>query len=175
MTSLWLALLLASKGAAPVPHSVTLIDDAVKVGASKIRTLDIDLPVEPARIVCTYEVLEGGSGVRVVLLKQEDAQRWLRGEAHEAEASTPFARGGGFSHKPAEPDHYQIVLDNRMEGRAPAEVHLLVRVLYGESGEGPVRTAEPRRGQMLVWSSMLLFAAIAATFTFRFKQNLDRE
>ncbi|WP_321477737.1 hypothetical protein [uncultured Paludibaculum sp.] len=175
MTGLWLALLLAAQGGTPVPRSVTLFDDAVKVGASKIRTLDVDLPVEPARIVCTYEVLSGGSGVRVVLLKQEDAQRWLRGEAHHVEASTPFGRGGAFSHRPTEPDRYEIVLDNRMEGRGPAEVHLLVRLLYGESDSGPVRHAEPRKGLALVWSSMLLFAAIAATFTFHFKQSLDRQ
>lgn len=174
MTGLWLAFILAAQTAATLPRSVTLYDDAVQVGPSKIRTLNVDLPVEPARIVCNFEVLSGGSGVRVVLLKQEDAERWLRGEAHEVEASTPFARDGAFSHKPADPDHYVLVLDNRMEARGATEVHLLVRLVYGDVASGPVRHVDGRKGMLLVWSTMLLFATIAATFTFRLKQNLER-
>lgn len=171
MTALWLAMLLAAPTA---PRSVTLFDDEVKVGPSKIRTLDVDLPVEPARIVCNYEVISGGSGVRVVLLKQEDLARWLRGEAHDVEASTPYAREGAFTHKPTEPDHYQLVLDNRLEGRSATEVHLMVRLVYGDAPSGPVRRADSRKGAILVWVTMLLFATVAATFTFRLKQNLER-
>ena len=168
MIALLLALVIV-----PAPRTVTLYDDVVKVGAAKIRTLDVALPEEPARIICTYEVTEGGSGVRVVLLRREDAERWLRGEAHHVEAATAFSRSGAFSHLPLEPDHYQIVLDNRLEGRGPAEVHLLVRVVYGEAVKGPVRAADPRKGRILVWSSMALFACVALLSATKLKRSLD--
>lgn len=166
MNLLLLALLLADTP--QPPRAVTLYDDHVMVGPAKIRTLDIPMLVAPARIVCSYEVTQGGSGVRLVLLRMEDAQRWLRGEAHDVIASTRFARQGAFSHRPADPDHYIIVLDNRMEGRAPAEVHLLVRVIYGDETPNTVTFADPRKGKLLVWSSLLLFAGIAVFTAVRF-------
>ena len=168
-----IGLLLALLTVTP-PRTVVLFDDNVKVGPSKIRTLDIPLPEESARIVCSYEVLEGRSGVRAVLLRREDAARWLRGEAHEVVADTPFARNGAFSRQAPDPDDYQIVLDNRLEGRDTADVHLLVRVVYGAPASGPVRHADPRKGALLVWSSMGLFACVAVFSATRLKRNLDR-
>jgi len=167
-------LLLALLAAAPsAPRVVTLFDDAVLVGAAKIRTLDIPLPEEPGRILCSYEVTSGLSGVRVVLLRSEDAARWLRGEAHDTIASTPYARQGAFSHRPLDPDHYQLVLDNRLDARAPAEVHLLVRVVFTPEPEGPIQSPNPRRAQVLVYASLAFFAATAlfAALQYRAVQN----
>ncbi|MBI5282190.1 MAG: hypothetical protein HY858_10955 [Candidatus Solibacter usitatus] len=175
MTGLVLALLLLTAAAEPDLRPATVFDDEVAVAPSRFRTLDIDLPVEPGRIICTYEVLEGGSGVRLVLLKREDAARWLRGEAHTIEASTPFARSGAISHRPAEPDHYQLVLDNRLEGRGPARVHLIVRIAYNDDTTGPVRPADPRKGQILVWSSLGLFTVAAVYAGARLKHAIDRD
>ena len=163
MTFLLALLLTTASAAQPTepPRSVTIYDDSVTVGPSRFRTLDLDLPEQPARVVCSFEVLNGGSSVRAVLLKREDAERWLRGEAHDVEASTPFARRGAFSHKPTDPDHYLIVLDNRLEARSSTQVHLLVRILHDDGPTGPISTADPRKGQLLVWSSFALFAALA--------------
>lgn len=154
-------LILAALSAAAAPQTTVVFDDNVIVGPARFRTLDLSLPEEPARVLCSFEVIAGGSGVRAVLLKKEDAERWLRGEAHQVEASTPFLRRGAFSHKPADPDHYLIVLDNRLEARSPAEVHLLVRTVQGDGPAGAVSFANPRKGQLLVWSSFALFAVLA--------------
>lgn len=159
--ALVLLLLSAASAHAEAPHIVTVFDDTVIVGPSRFRTLDLSLPEEPARVICSFEVINGGSGVRAVLLKKEDAERWLRGEAHQVETSTPFLRRGAFSHKPHDPDHYLVVLDNRLEARSMAEVRLLVRVVFGDSPSGLVTYADPRKGQLLVWSSLGLFAALA--------------
>lgn len=172
MTALILTWLLAATGAPPT--ITTLFDDAVQVGPGRIRTLDIPLPVRPARIVCTYDVLQGGSGVRVVLLKKEDAERWLRGEAHEVEVSTSFSKRGAFSYRPIDPDHYQLVLDNRMEGRSATEVRLLVRTVESDEVPGPIRLADRAKGRTLVLSSMALFAAVAGLFAVRLRSALTR-
>ncbi len=172
MTGLLLSLLLAT-GAAP--KITTLYDDVVKVGPGRIRTLDIPLPVRPVRVVCTYEVVQGGSGVRVVLLKQEDAERWLRGEAHTVETSTSYSKRGAFSYKPIDPDHYQLVLDNRLEGRAPTDVHLLVRTVESDESSGPIRLADRAKGRALVFGSMGIFAAVAGLFAFRLRKGLARQ
>ena len=170
MTVFILGLLLATTGAPPKIN--TLYDDAVQVGPGRIRTLDIPLPVRPVRVVCTYEVLRGGSGVRVVLLRKEDAERWVRGEAHDVQISTSYSKRGAFSFKPLDPDHYQLVLDNRLEGRGATEVHLLVRTVESEESPGPIRTADPAKGRTLVFASMGLFAAVAGLFTVRLRRGL---
>lgn len=172
--ALLLFLACAAAHAAESPRIVTVYDDNVIVGPSRFRTLDLALPEEPARVVCSYEVITGGSGVRAVLLKKEDAERWLRGEAHQVEASTPFLRRGAFSHKPLEPDHYLVVLDNRLEARSMAEVHLLVRVVYGDGPAGHISTADPRKGQILVWSSFGLFALLAVYSSRQIHRRLRR-
>ncbi len=171
MTGLLLSFLLAGGGTAP--RIMTLWDSPVTVGPGRIRTLDIALPVNTARIMCTYELIRGGSGVRVVLLKQEDAERWLRGEAHSVEASTSFARRGAFSHRPVEPDHYQLVLDNRMEGRGPSEVQLLVRTVETEEVSGPVRLVDRSKGRTLVFASMGLFLAACGLFAAGLRRGLQ--
>jgi len=171
MTGLLLSLLVLAASAPP--KITTLYDDQVKVGPGRIRTLDISLPVRPVRIICTYDVIQGGSGVRVVLLKKEDAERWLRGEAHEVQASTSYSMRGAFSFKPVDPDHYQLVLDNRMEGRGPTDVHLLVRTVEAEEVAGPVRTADRTKGRTLVFASMAVFAVVAGLFAVRLRRGLD--
>lgn len=155
-----LAILLMAAAAAET-RIETLYDDTVSVGPNRFRTLDLSLPEEPARVICSFEVIQGGSGVRAVLIRSEDAERWLRGEAHQVEAATPFARRGAFSHKPSEPDHYLIVLDNRLEGRTLTEVHLVVRVVHGDGPAGPISQVDPRKGQILVWSTMAVFAVVS--------------
>ena len=172
MTGLILALMLAS--GATAPKITTLFDDAVQVGPGRIRTLDIPLPVRPVRIVCTYEVTEGGSGVRVVLLRKEDAERWLRGEAHDVQASTSFSKRGAFSYKPGDPDHYQLVLDNRMEARGATEVRLLVRTVESDETAGPIRPADRAKGRTLVLVSVGVFAAVAGLFALRLRDGLAR-
>jgi hypothetical protein len=171
MSTLILSFLLAT---APAPKFTTLYDDVVKVGPGRIRTLDIPLPVRPVRVVCTYEVIQGGSGVRAVLLKQEDAERWLRGEAHTVETSTSYSKRGAFSYKPIDPDHYQLVLDNRLEGRSPADVHLLVRTVEFDESPGPIRLAGRAKGRALVFGSLGIFAAVAGLFAFRLRKGLER-
>jgi hypothetical protein len=166
------ALFFVALAAAAAPQTTVVFDDNVIVGPARFRTLDLSLPEEPARVLCSFEVLAGGSGVRAVLLRKEDAERWLRGEAHHVEASTPFLRRGAFSHKPADPDHYLIVLDNRLEARSPAEVHLLVRTIQGDAPAASVSYPDPRKGQLLLWSSFALFAVLAVYSARQIHQRL---
>jgi hypothetical protein len=170
MTVMLLALLLA----APLPPPATLYDDVVMVGPSKTRTLSIPIVSEPTRVICSYEVLEGGSGVRAVLLRSEEAELWRRGEAHDVLAATAFSRQGAFSFVLKEPGSYQLVLDNRLEARGAAEVHLLVRLAMVDSRSAEPQSADPVKGQILVWSSLAFFAVCAVFTGAKLKGNLDR-
>lgn len=138
----------------------TVLDEEVRVGPGKIRTLDLGLEAN-GRVVCEHHVVEGQSGVRVVLLKKAEAEKWVKGEAHRTLAGTAFANDGSFTHRVAAEDEYRLVLDNRMEGRSGALVRLRVTVVTGEAA-GPAQGPERARGQTAVWTSVLLFLAICA-------------
>jgi hypothetical protein len=139
-----LALLLA---VAASPGHLVLLDETVKVPAADWRAFRIPLRQQPARIECGFSVLEGGSGVRVALL-----------QGHHTLAATAYQRSGGFAYAAA-PGEYVIVLDNRMEGRGPAEVRLRVSLAFDGAPAGP-RTLSPKRRAVVVGLSVLLFAAI---------------
>jgi hypothetical protein len=167
-----LAIMLATLPAAG--HSDVLIDDDVWVSPSKVRPLEFDVGRGGTRVLCTYHVEQGRSGVRVVLLKRADVRLWLNGRAHRILAATGYADSGGFSSLVEEPGAYSIVLDNRMEGRDNAVVRLQVKLVSGSGMDVPVQAAASTRAQILVWTSVLLFALLALFSGWRIHLALER-
>ena len=145
-----------------------VLDEEVKVGPGKIRTLDLEVEAK-GRIVCEHHVVDGQSGVRVVLLKKAEAEKWVKGEAHSTLAGTSFGHDGEFSHRVAAGDEYRLVLDNRMEGRSGALVRLRVTVVTGETTVA-ARGADRGRGQTAVWVSVTLFLVICAGAGWRLRR-----
>ena len=160
--------------AAPAPplRSDVLIDEEVTVSPSKVRPLEFDLASGNARVLCKFHLVEGRSGVRAVLLKRDDVRLWLSGGAHRSLASTGFAETGGFMFLIPDPGAYAIVLDNRLEGRAAAIVHLQVTLLSGTGATGPVQLADPLRSRLLIWVSILLFGLASSYAGWRLKLAL---
>ena len=151
-----------------------LIDEDVQISPSKVRPLEFDVIVRGTRVLCTYHVEQGRSGVRAVLLKRSDVRLWLNDKPHRILASTSYADSGGFSSLVAEPGAYSIVLDNRLEGRDNAVVRLQVKLVSGFGVNIPVQAPTPLRAQILVWSSVLLFGLLACLSGWRIHLALER-
>lgn len=154
--------------------SDVLIDEDVQISPSRVRPLEFDVSVKGTRVLCTYHVEQGRSGVRAVLLKRADVRLWLNDRPHRILASTSYADSGGFSSLVAEPGAYSIVLDNRMEGRDNAVVRLQVKLISGSGVDVPVQRAAPVRGQVVVWTSVLLFGLLASLSGWRVYLALER-
>jgi hypothetical protein len=151
--------------AAPPPGGLrqqTVIDETVTINPGKIRTLDLPPRDGPARLLCSHLVTGGGAGVRVLLMSLDDSERFFRGKPHRALSGTAFVRRGSFAHALPAGGDYRIVLDNRLEGRAPVSLHLTVALVHGARATGPVREADPARRRAAIFLSLALFAAIAA-------------
>ena len=149
--------------AAPLALGLTqevVLDEEVRVGPGKLRTLDLEMEAN-GRVVCEHHLLEGKTGVRVVMLKKSEADRWARGEAHSTLGGTAFLHDGTFTQRVRQGEQYRLVLDNRMEGRSAALVRLRVTVVLGEPAVA-VRGPDPVRGQAAVWISVALFLGISA-------------
>jgi hypothetical protein len=167
--------LAASFAALPASgHADILIDEDVHISPAKVRPLEFDVSVKGTRVLCTYHVEQGRSGVRAVLLKRADVKLWLAERPHSILASTAYSDSDGFSWLVAEPGAYSIVLDNRLEGRDEAVVRLQVRLVSGDGINVPVQRATALRAQIVVWVSVLLFAVLALLSGWRIHLALER-
>lgn len=160
-----LGLLFLLAAAATSGKISTLVDDVYSIGPGRTRYLDIAMPVEPLRVLCAYEV---ESPARAVIRAQ------LISASGEVIAESGLKGHGGFSVRPDRKGRYRLVLDNRSNPSHAVRTSLHVRVVYGEGPLQPVQRADPAKGQILVWSSMLIFASIALFAGARIKRNLDR-
>ena len=144
-----------------VTNTLTLFDGTIRVPRSQWRAINVNLQQRPATIEVKYKVTSGRSGVRVVLMTRDDVRRFSEGLSHRALAQTPFQPEGTFRHMVANPGEYQVLIDNRLEGRGPAEVHLAVSLLFHEFTSFEPRTLPKAFRRQVVVISLLMFAVVA--------------
>lgn len=113
-------------------EKVVLFDDVIKVPRSQWRAIQLDLRQRPATIEVSHEVSEGKSAVRVVLMSSEDVERFNRGQSHRILAASAFTEKGTFRYSVVAPGNYQVLLDNRLEGRGASEVKVKVAVVFDD-------------------------------------------
>lgn len=143
---------------ATVTSRVPLFDDTIRVPRSQWRAITVNLRQRPATIEVKFKVTSGRSGVRVVLMTKDDVQRFREGLSHRVLAQSAFQSEGTFRHLVAHPGQYQVLLDNRLEGRGPAEVRLDVALLFHEYTSFEPRTLPDAARRNVVAVSLLLFA-----------------
>jgi hypothetical protein len=151
-----LALVLAL---AAVPPALPLLDKTVTIPAADWKAFEIPLRQRPARIECEFAALSGGSGVRAVLLERAQFERLEAGQGYHTLAATAYQRSGGLAYW-AEAGDYVVAVDNRLEGRGPADVRLRVWLVF-ESPAAPPRTLSPERRAVVVGLSAAFFAGVA--------------
>jgi len=147
--------------------SVTIVDRPVRVNAGKVRTLDVEVSGEQARIVCSFEVVRGSTGVRVLLVRR--GQEGASPSEQRTIASSDYARRGALAQQVAGPGEYRVVLENRQPGSSVSEVDLMVRVTYGEQ----FVTVERRRTLIAAGFGMLGLILMLAGAGFR--RTLSRQ
>lgn len=141
-----------------------LLNDAVSVPPSGSRFLPLRVPAGGAVLECWFALLEGGSGVRVALLARPAYERFRDGRSHEALAATSYVREGRLSAPVETPGEYGVLLDNRLEGRGPAEVRVEVTLAFDSSSPAPVRELSRRhRAAAVILSLVYLFLVAGYT------------
>lgn len=147
-----LALLLAAT-------QVAMIDDIVRVPPAAWRGVDVTLRQRAATVECNFLVAEGRSGVRVMLLDRAEVSRMRDGRSFDTLAGTGYVRSGHFRVAVPRPSDYFVVVDNRMEGRDTAEVHLQVALVFDE-GNLTVRQAPLSRRVAVIAGSLAFFFGV---------------
>lgn len=153
--------LVALSGAASAPPLI-LFDDLVDVPPGQARTLAVPAQRGPARIACQFRVLRGGN-VRLLLLPAGAVEDWIAGRPSEELGSAGFGQAGTLAHLAAAPRELVLVAQARNGSRGIVRIRLLVRILDPDAPfPPPPQPADPRRGEILVWTSLGLFALSAA-------------
>lgn len=154
------------------PRLETVLDELVGVGPLKIRTLDLPVVERGARVIVQFDMVEGLTGVRVLLMTVEDAERWSRDEPHSVLAGSNYGFSGALTRTLPEPGEYRLVLDNRSESRAEARIRLRVRLLRNGATALPYEP-ERWRALTLVLGSSVLFVAILLAAGLRLKKAVE--
>jgi hypothetical protein len=169
-----LVLLWIGVSAVATPQPETVIDDEVRVGAGKIRTLDLDFPSPGARVVCEYHVVEGKSGVRALLMRRADADKWRHGRPNRVLAGTAFDSAGEFSYHTRNAGDYVLVLDNRLQGHGSSLVHLRVLLVRGEAAPPRRYAPDPVRARIVVWAGAVFFLSVVSLGGLRLRRAWER-
>ena len=130
------------------------------VPAGDWKYIDVPLHQKAARIVASYEVLNGAPTVRMALMLHEDLDR-MSSDLPGAILATPEGKRGFFADPVRRVGDYAIVLDNQ-EGRQAARVRLRVDLDFGTGRESEVGRLAPRRQITVVAVSCVAFLGIVA-------------
>jgi hypothetical protein len=151
-----LALVLAA-----ITGRTEILNETMPIPHSQWRAMKVELRDRPATVEVEFRVTQGRSGVRVVFMTADDLKRFEKGERHEVLAQTEYAEKGSFRYLVGNPGDYRILLDNRLEGRDPAEVAVKVSLAYHEYSSFAPRTLPPGKRRAVVGLSLALFALAA--------------
>ncbi|MGQ9918290.1 MAG: hypothetical protein ACUVS7_12805 [Bryobacteraceae bacterium] len=155
---------------APPPAQV-LFDDIVDIAPGQVRTLALPVRQAPVRVACSWRVLHGG-GARLLLLPAASVEAWVEGRPYEELGSTGFARTGTLARVAAAPSELVLALEAESWARRSTRLRLLVRLLDPAVPFPALpRPADRRRGAMLVWGSLALFAVIASAGAVRLRRS----
>lgn len=155
------------------PQLETVLDEVIGVGPLRIRTLDLPLPEDGVRVIVQYDVLRGRSGLRLLLMTREHAESWFRGQPHLVLAGTGYGFSGALTRTLPAAGEYRLVVDNRSESRAEAEIRLRVRLLRHGATALPYGP-EPWRARAAVWGSAAAFLLILFAAGLKLKTALEQ-
>jgi hypothetical protein len=130
------------------------------VPAGDWKYIDVPLHQKAARIIASYEVLNGTGHVRMALMLHEDLDR-MSSDLPGAILATPDGKRGFFADPVRRVGDYVIVLDNQ-EGRQAARVRLRVDLEFGTGRESEVGRLTTRRQLTVVAISCVAFLGIVA-------------
>lgn len=147
-------LLLASSAATELTNEIQTIP------AGDWKYIDVPLHEKSARIIASYEVLNGSGQVRMALMLHEDLER-MNSDLPGTILATPEGRRGFFADPVKRIGDYVIVVDNQ-DGRQAAQVHLRVALDYSSGRGSEVGRLSPRRQITVVAISCVAFLGIVA-------------
>jgi hypothetical protein len=138
-----------------------LLNEKIQIPRSQWRALKVEVRERPATVEVDFQVLTGRSGVRVVFMTDENAERFEKGQSYEALRQTDYQKRGKVQYFVGNPGAYRILLDNRLEGREPAEAQVKVTLLHHHDASFVPKELGAGRRRSVVGISLGMFALLS--------------
>jgi hypothetical protein len=137
---------------------VLLADGLVSVPPSGWKAIEVKIDRNHTAVQCSFHVKTKGTKVQAWLMDRSQAERFNRGWSVKALYFTGFEESMRFRVMAPDAGDYVLMLDNRLEGRWPAEVELRIELSNPQNVN--VRELAPDRRRMVVALSLIVFGAV---------------
>jgi hypothetical protein len=136
-----------------------VLEGDVVVPPSHWRAVDVKVAHAGTLVKTSLRAPENSSRMQAYVVTRKNADRFAQGGALRPLATTSFERDGTLYMIAEHEGEYILLLDNRIEGRRPTQVHVKVELLPPAA---TVRTVPPERRRAVELASVLFFLAVVA-------------
>ena len=120
-------------------NTTDLFHDTVRIPKSQWRAIRVSLRERPATVKCRFEVLEGSSKVKALLITDVEVDRFQHGKPFRVMAASDADSNGAFEYRIVRPGEYMVLVDNRTQGTSTVALDFHVTLEFA-----PGATFEPR-------------------------------
>ena len=135
-----------------------LTDGVVSVPASRWSAVDVPVTQAGTVIEATFSVPSGYTAVEAILVTRKDADRFNAGRSYHPLCRSGYQTEGKLRCEAEQKGDYVLLLDNRIEGRKPAEVS--VRIDVREPASMIAVTLPAQKRAVIIALSLLFFVAV---------------
>ncbi len=135
-----------------------LTDGVVSVPASRWSAIEVAVEQAGTVIEASFSVPSGATAVEAILATRDEAARFNAGRSYHALCRSGYVTEGKLRCEVEQTGEYILLLDNRIEGRRPAEVSVKINVQQPASVIAVTLPAQRRA--VIIALSLLFFVAV---------------
>ena len=137
---------------------VVLADGLVTVPPTYWRAIAVKVPENDTTVNCSFDVRTEGVKIQALLMERSQGERFRLGRSIDPLYVSGMEASARFRQRVYEAGDYILILDNRLEGKSPAEVAL--RIELSSPNSAVVREVPPERRRAIVALSLVFFGAV---------------
>ena len=135
-----------------------LTDGVLSVPASRWSSIDVPVNQPGTVIEALFSVPSGDTAVEAILATRKNAERFNAGRSYNPLCRSGYQTEGKLRCEAEQKGDYVLLIDNRIEGRKPAQVS--VRISLREPASIIAVTVPPQKRAIIIALSLLFFVAV---------------
>jgi hypothetical protein len=135
-----------------------LTHGVLSVPASRWSAIDVPVAQPGTVIEASFSVPSGDTAVEAILATRKEADRFNAGRSYHPLCRSGYQTEGKLRCEAEQQGDYVLLIDNRIEGRKPAEVSLKINTR--EPASIIAVTIPPQKRAIIIALSMLFFVAV---------------
>lgn len=146
-----------------------ITESLVSIPPAHWTAIAVNTPQNSTTVHVAFEVRSGASKVQAILMDRAEAERFNRAKSIRPLFQSGFVESDQFRVLVPDAGSYVLLLDNRLEAKLPASVHL--RLEMSHANDVRVRTVSPERRRATIALSFLFLGAVIVFSAVKFLQT----